>query len=78
MSLEGTFVKQEGAPCPRCRNANWVALVPGSGQVECPQCRGVWPTVKEYIASVTAAWGQQYDHQLAAVANSARAYGVYR
>ena len=78
MSPEGSFNRLDGAPCPRCRKTHWIALIPTTGQVECPACKSVWRTVTEYIEAVEAAWGQQYDRQLRAIGASARATGCYR
>jgi len=76
LSLTGTFAKQLGAPCPRCRRATWMALVPGTGRVECPECESTWATVGDYAAAVVMAWPGQYEREVASVCNSALAYGV--
>jgi uncharacterized Zn finger protein (UPF0148 family) len=76
LSLAGTFAKQLGAPCPRCRRATWMALIPGTGKVECPECESTWATVGDYMNAVVAAWGAQYERELRNVQSSALAYGV--
>ena len=53
-----------------------MALIPGTGRVECPECESTWATVGDYAAAVVMAWPGQYEREVASVCNSALAYGV--